>query len=111
MSHCRYDDRNSCDRDYWFDTENESRTRFRNCCRRPNFPTVLQANVIIPQTVIPVRIVVSPLGTLTQDLGFGTNLQSISTTQQTVGLSGSIPFSTNIPGNGFIQRILRIYFL
>jgi len=70
MSDCRRDCDNRCERDCWFRTEPNCHPRFR-----PVFPTVLQANLIIPQTIIPIRIVVSPgispLLAAQQNLAFG----------------------------------------
>lgn len=104
-SRCRHDDDDRCDcdrdrdRDYWFRTDPFCNPRYR-----PIFPRVIQGNVIIPQTNIPIRIILSPFGT-TQ--GFGTTsqasiLQSISVSPQTIATGGAVPFDTNlIGGNGF----------
>ena len=102
-SKCRHndEDRCDCDRDYWF--------RTRPCCNpecRPVFPRVIQGNVIIPQTNIPIRIILSPFGT-TQAFGGASQasiLQSISVSPQTIATGGAIPFDTNlIGGNGFFS--------
>lgn len=99
---CRHDDdRCDCDRDYWFRTD-----PFCNSRCRPVFPRVLQGNVIIPQTNIPIRIVLSPFGGV-QPFGAASQasiLQSISVTPQTIATGGAIPFDTNlIGGNGFFS--------
>ena len=97
MSYCRQDDNNRYERDYRYELESDCHSRSRCCNNRPIFPRVVQANLIIPQTVIPVTIVLSQLGTPiiapTTAAGIGTTLQ----------------FGNNlISGNGVIPRILII---
>jgi len=98
MSYCRRDESDRYERDYGFELESDCHSRSR-CCNhnRPIFPRVLHANLIIPQTVIPITIVLSPLGT------------PIITPTTTVGIGTAVPFGTNlIAGNGIIPRILII---
>lgn len=103
MSCCKNRNRNdNCcedDRDYWFRLGRSCCQGFRdnNCCR-PAFPRVIQGTVIIPQTSIPIQIV------LGAQSGFDTTggaslLQSISLTPQTIAAGAAIPFGTNF-GNG-----------
>ena len=85
----------SCDRyerDYRYELESDCYSRSR-CCHnnRPIFPRVVQANLIIPQTVIPVTIVLSPLGT------------PVTTPTTAVGIGTTVPLSTNLVlGNGIV---------
>lgn len=102
MSCCKIRNKNDCccedDRDYWFRLGRSCCSGFRDNWCRPAFPRVIQGTVIIPQTSIPVQIVLGTGG------GFGTTggaslLQSISLTPQTLGTGAAIPFGTNF-GNG-----------
>jgi len=98
MSYCRQDESDRYERDYRYELESDCHSRSR-CCNhnRPIFPRVLQANLIIPQTVIPITIVLSPLGT------------PIIAPQAAVGIGATLPINANlVAGNGLIPRILII---
>lgn len=101
MSCCKYRDRDydRCydDRDYWFKVGRDCDSYHRRCPFRPIFPRVLQANLIIPQTSIPIQIVV---GGQTGLLGGTSILQSISLMPQTVESGAAVPFTTNFATGG-----------
>lgn len=104
MSQCRQEDISNCRRDYWFSTDDDHDSKSRDCRIRPIFPRVLQANLIIPQTIIPIRIVFSPL--TTTNLGFGTAVPTVLQTAQNIGLDATNLFDTNlIAGNGIIPGL------
>ncbi|MDD2377068.1 MAG: hypothetical protein PHD15_06380 [Clostridia bacterium] len=91
MSYCRRDDINRYEHDYSYQLESDCH---HQRCRRSTFPRVLQANLIIPQTVIPVTIVLSPLGT------------PIITPVTTAGIGTTLPLSANLlPGNGIFPGL------
>lgn len=105
MSHCkvrhRDDDRCNDDSDCWFkvgrDCDCDWDDRRRHC--RPIFPRVITGNLIIPQTSIPIQIVVGGGAGLTA--GGASILQSISLTPQAAAAGTAIPFATNFAaGNG-----------
>jgi hypothetical protein len=92
------DNRCGCDRDYWFRTEHDCPSRRRNCGNTPIFPRVLQANLVIPQTVIPIRIIVSPVTGLG---GVAAPLVQTVTAAQNITFGGTAPFDANLlAGNG-----------
>lgn len=104
MSHCKIRHKNDdrcCDDDpdYWFRLGRDCDCDDRRCHCRPVFPRVISANLIIPQTTIPIQIVLGGGAGLTA--GGASILQSISLTPQTTAAGMTIPFNTNLAaGNG-----------
>jgi|GEM_PF-3440399 len=93
-----YDRRCCCERDYWFRTEYECPSRRRHCSNTPIFPRVLQANLIIPQTVIPIRIIVSPA---TPFGGVAAPIVQTVAAAQNITFGGTLPLDPNLlAGNG-----------
>lgn len=103
---CECNDRWECDRDYWFRSDPYYHQRCGNF--GPTFPRVLQGTLIIPQTAIPIRIVLtSPFGAgVTPFIGANTAntqasiLQSISLSPQTIAGGAAVPFDTNLIASG-----------
>jgi hypothetical protein len=106
MSHCRECNTNDDhERDYWFRTEQGCHDRLRDSNIRPIFPSIIRANIIIPQTTIPISIVISPdsTTTLVGSAGIPSVLQTTSglpqTAVNTLGLPQTVVVGTTNPLN------------
>jgi len=116
MSHCRQNDDCNCNcgcncgcncerqGDCWFNCEPKCPRPFPPCINRPIFPTVLQASLIIPQTVIPIRIVVNPTPTPFVSPIVSPLISPIASpifAQQNGAFGAAVPFDPNLlAGNG-----------